>query len=298
MTSVSSQPIVSTLNRVQRAINQQITAFIPFSEGLERPLLEAMGYSALNAGKRLRPFLVWATSQLFGVPEEEAFYVGGALELIHCYSLVHDDLPCMDNAQLRRGQPSCHVQFGQSTALLAGSALFDLAIELLASEKAHADPLIRLEMIKLVTKASGVKGMIGGQMMDMVGSEQSLTLQQLIEMNRRKTGMLFEAACSMGGLLGNADEAQSMALQEFGQQFGILFQITDDILDRTGTSEQIGKDTHQDMHKSTFVTLLGIEECTKQVHKLAQAAKKTLDIFGGEAQQLTSLVEYIAHRSS
>jgi farnesyl diphosphate synthase len=284
------------IRKIGSDVTDVMTAHLPVAEGIERSLFEAMRYSALGGGKRIRPFLVWASSQLFHAPTKIAYEVGAALEFVHSYSLIHDDLPCMDNSNLRRGNPTCHRQFDEETALLAGDALYGLAFEVLASlEEIEASR--RCLLIQKLAKGSGGRGMVAGQMRDLLGEDRPYTLEELKILHNLKTGELIQFACESGAILGNASVAQAEALKTYGEKIGLLYQVTDDLLDACSDAKTIGKDTHQDSHKNTFVTVQGIEASRQYAIDLAKEAKEPLAIFNmPQIKVLEGLVDYIRER--
>ena len=218
---------------------------------------EAMRYAALGGGKRLRPFLLIQSAALFDVPEADAFDAACALECVHCYSLVHDDLPAMDDDAVRRGRPTLHVAFDEATAILAGDSLLTLAFEIISAPETHADPAIRAELLHLLAKASGWQGMALGQALDLSAEQRPFSPEETVAMQALKTGALFRFACEAGAILGGADPAP---LLRFAEKIGLAFQIADDILDVESTPEALGKATQKDkgMGKATFVDLLGM----------------------------------------
>ncbi len=275
-----------------------LDALIPPVQGPEAELLSAMRYAALGGGKRLRPYLVIETGRMFGVDERCLLRVAVALECLHCYSLVHDDLPAMDNDDLRRGRPTVHREYTEAIAILAGDALLTLAFEILADPQTHTDPHIRATLVSSLAKASGAKGMVGGQMMDMYSNILENDIAAVTRMQRLKTGGLFHFAVEAGGLMGHASPEAMNALFGFAHDFGLAFQITDDILDVTGTKEVTGKAVSKDDEsgKTTFVTLLGLENAKERVAILCKQAKSHLRMFGSNAQMLLELVDNIENR--
>ncbi len=227
-------------------IEAELERLLPPIEGAQARLHEAMRYATLGGGKRLRPFLVLAGAELFDVPPARAERAGTAIELIHGYSLVHDDLPAMDDALTRRGRPSCHRQFDEATAILAGDALQTLAFEVAAAEATHPDPAVRCELIRGLAVAAGAAGMCGGQMIDLEAEGSVLDLEQVLELQRLKTGALFRFACEGGAVLGQAAEGARVALRAYADALGLAFQIQDDLLDVTGDAAVTGKDLGRD----------------------------------------------------
>jgi farnesyl diphosphate synthase len=223
------------------------------------PLLEAMAASVKNGGKRLRPMLVLACANLFNVPLHQAARVGAAIELIHCYSLIHDDLPAMDNADMRRGQPTCWREFGEATAILAGDSLLPLAFEILTDEATHLSPAVRLSLIKALAISSGATGMAGGQMLDL-SPHLINSLETATTMQNLKTGCLIAFGCESGAILGQASDKERQKLRHLGFLLGLAYQIQDDLLDIEGNATNLGKPTGMDVDKRSLVVLLGIKE--------------------------------------
>lgn len=277
-----------------------LDALLPTVQGPEKQLFSAMRYSALGAGKMLRPFMVIEAGRLFDVDERCLLRVAAALECVHCYSLVHDDLPCMDDDDLRRGIPTVHIAYDEATAVLAGDALLTLAFEILSDEQTHHDANIRIRLVNALAQASGAKGMVGGQMMDMAAEELGDDIAAVTRMQRLKTGLLFQFAMEAGGILGRASNDAIHALVAFAHDFGLAFQITDDILDVVGTREIIGKAVNKDKShgKATFVSILGLENAKERAKFLCNQAKEHLKMFGSRAECLNDLVDYIITRKS
>jgi len=264
----------------------------------QEQLFEAMRYASLEGGKRLRPFLTLKSARLFEAPEKYALRVGTAIELIHCYSLIHDDLPAMDDDDFRRGRPSCHVAFDEATAILAGDALQALAFEILCDSETHPDANIRVELIKGLAMASGGLGMVGGQMIDLVSENSDVDLKTITKMQRLKTGALISFSCEAGAILGKASNEENEALLNYAQDIGLAFQITDDLLDVLGTKEVTGKSINKDgaAGKATFVSLLGVSEAQKRAQSLADKAIRRLDMFGDKAAHLKAIADFVVER--
>jgi farnesyl diphosphate synthase len=257
-------------------------------------LHEAMRYSVLGGGKRLRSFLVWESSQLFGVPPVQALKVAAAVELIQAYSLVHDDLPCMDNGDMRRGKPSCHKAFGEATATLVGDALIPLAFQVLSRLEASAE--VRLELIDKLSETIGSQGLVAGQMMDLGQEHPRRTLEDLLEQEYLKTGVFFGFSAEAGAILGNASVDERKALRSYGLLLGEGFQMMDDFLDGHGTLEILGKPCGQDGTKLTFLSLLGSDELYKRVESILHQAMETLSPFGEKASLLKDIVHFVLTR--
>ncbi len=270
-----------------------------FDEGDGDTVLRAMRYSALSGGKRLRPFLLVCSAGLFGVSREAALCAAAAVEFIHTYSLVHDDLPAMDNDNLRRGKPSCHVEFGEAAAILAGDALLTYAFQILADPKVHADAAVRCELIKALSQAAGYLGMVGGQMMDMQAENQQLTVDEIIRLQRLKTGELFAVSCEAGAILGKAPAMMRSVLRAYAHDMGLAFQITDDLLDAEGTRTKMGKEVKKDntAGKATLIGALGVERAREHAQILASQAISHLDVFDKKADLLRDLARFVVART-
>ncbi len=279
-------------------ITVALDTLIPRVQGPEARLMSAMRYAALGGGKRLRPFLVLETGRLFGVDERCLLRVAAALECIHTYSLIHDDLPCMDDDDLRRGRPTVHIAYDEATAVLAGDALLTIAFEILADPQTHADPNIRIALVGRLAEASGARGMVGGQMMDMIAEELGDDIAAVTRMQRLKTGMLITYAVEVGALMGRASDEAKHALSAYAHDLGLAFQITDDILDAEGNSEEVGKAVGKDADKgkATFVSLLGLDGAKQRVTLLADQARAHLSMFGARAHYLNQIIDTITHR--
>src|ERR1700729_865908 len=264
--AASVQTVDSVLERV-----------LPKPHGAQARVQEAMRYATFAGGKRIRPFLVLHSARLFGVDDAQALRVGAAIEALHTYSLVHDDLPCMDDDELRRGRPTTHIAFDEMTAVLAGDALLTIAFEILADAATHPDPQVRCALIARLAEASGHSGMIGGQIIDML-ADASFGVEDVIDLQRRKTGQLFEFSCEAGPILGQADDETRARLKAYAEDMGVVFQITDDLLDVTSTAEKTGKAVGKDadMGKQTLVTLLGLEGARAEAEKRARRAVEAL----------------------
>jgi farnesyl diphosphate synthase len=266
-------------------------------------LVEAMRYATLGGGKRFRPFLVVESASLFGVPRERSLMAGAALECIHCYSLVHDDLPAMDNDDLRRGRPTTHKKFDEATAILAGDSLLTLAFDIASRAETHPDPAIRVALVIALARASGLGGMAGGQMLDLAaegrfGDAARLGLADVEELQAMKTGALLRFGCLAGAILGEAKDAERYALDRFGAIIGEAFQIADDLLDVEGDPETVGKATGKDAgaHKATTVSILGVERAKQKLFGLIAEAETTLAPFGARAGILKAAARFVAER--
>ena len=281
-------------NVVEKFLNNILSP----KESHQEQLLGAMRYASLEGGKRLRPFLTLESAKLFKAPEKYALRVGTAIELIHCYSLIHDDLPAMDDDDLRRGRPSCHVAFDEATAILAGDALQVLAFEILCDPETHPDANIRVELIKGLAVASGGLGMVGGQMIDLVSENSDVDLKTITKMQTLKTGALISFSCEAGAILGKASNEEKEVLLKYAQDIGLAFQIADDLLDVLGTKEVTGKSTNKDgaAGKATFVSLLGVSEAQKRAQSLTGQAIRRLDMFGDKAAHLKAIADFVVKR--
>ncbi len=275
----ASPALQESMDRIADEVNRTISRLLPETDLAEARLYDAMRHGVLNGGKRLRPFLTVQSAKLFGVDEARARRVAAALEYMHCYSLIHDDLPAMDDADTRRGKPAVHKEFDEATAILAGDALQALAFEVLADPETHEDPRVRVELISALAKAAGGHGMCGGQMLDLLGETEEFDVGTISRMQRMKTGMLISFACEAGAILGKADAARRKALRNFAFDLGMAFQVTDDILDVEADPAETGKPANQDVAKSTFVTTLGKEQAKMRAEMLVQQAVRHLHVF-------------------
>jgi len=282
-----------------RANEQLEQAFSRLSSGKTQALNDAIRYSTLNGGKRFRAMLVYASGACFGAPLQSLDAPGLALELIHAYSLVHDDLPAMDDDALRRGRACCHVEFNEATAILAGDALQSLAFELLAQPNEFLKPSQQLEMIQQLAAASGVSGMAGGQSLDIIATGQTLNQADLQTVHEQKTGALIRAALRLGALAAPTIGRQELAqIDEYGRLIGLAFQVVDDILDQTQSSERLGKRSGADtaMDKNTYPALLGLEAAQHYADQLVQSAKQSLVKLGRDTDFLYQLAEFTRSR--
>ena len=266
--------------------------------GLESRVYDAMRYSALSPGKRLRPLLVVAGARLFGVARRCALQVAAAIEMVHAYSLIHDDLPAMDNSDLRRGRPTCHKQFDDATAVLAGDGLLTMAFELLADPDAHGDPTVRCELVAALAVAAGGAGMVGGQMIDLIAEKQVLDIGAITRLQRMKTGALIAFSCEAGAILAKAPAEPRQALRGYAHDLGLAFQIADDLLDVVGSAEETGKPVGADAAagKATFVSILGVERARAQAELLVDQAVAHLDLFGQRGELLRQVARFVVDR--
>ena len=265
-------------------------------------LIEAMRYSSLGGGKRLRPFLVVESAAVFGVARDAALLAGAALECIHCYSLIHDDLPSMDNSDLRRGRPTLHKAYDDATAILAGDALLTLAFDIITRDEIHTDPTVRLLLTRALARASGIGGMAGGQMLDLAGEGRFGDREpvDVARLQQMKTGALLRYGCIAGAILGQSSPREYQALDDYGRALGEAFQIADDLLDVEGDAAALGKPAGQDaaMGKTTFVTQLGLDGAKQRVSDLLATADSALAIFGARGDVLRAAARFVAERKS
>ena len=281
-------------------VESALDNLMPMVDGAESRLVEAMRYAALGGGKRLRAFLVMETAQLFSVSETCAARVAAAVEMLHAYSLVHDDLPAMDDDDLRRGKPSTHKAFDEATAILAGDALQTRAFEVLAEPDTHSDPEARCELVAALGSAVGAHGMAGGQMIDMVTQGQQPDAIGVTRLQALKTGRLIQYSCEAGAILGRAPHRQRHQIAAYGRDLGAAFQIADDLLDAEGTTEETGKTTGKDAAagKATMVAVLGPEMARAHADMLARQAAAHLEGFGDRAALLRELAAFVVQRRS
>jgi farnesyl diphosphate synthase len=288
----------AAIDDVAATVSKTMEHLLPQTDDAEGYLYDAMRFSSLGGGKRLRPFLVMQSAKLFNVDPTRAKRAAAALEFIHCYSLVHDDLPAMDDADTRRGKPSTHRKFDEATAILAGDALQALGFEILSDNQTHDDPRVRCQLISALAKAAGGHGMCGGQMLDLIGETEEFDMGTISRLQRLKTGMLMAFACEAGGILGKADESQRKALRGYAHDLGLAFQVTDDILDVEGDENDTGKPANQDeaAGKATFVSTLGKEQARMRAEMLIAQACRHLHVFGDRANMLKKFAHYVLER--
>ena len=294
--------LATALPQAAAEIEQTLDALLPAAEGAEARLYDAMRYAAMGGGKRMRGFLVMEGARQFGVSRASALRVAGAIELLHAYSLVHDDLPAMDDDDLRRGKPTVHKAFDEATAILAGDALQTQAFQVLADEDTHSDSAVRIELVRCLARAAGARGMCGGQMLDMLAEQAGAPLDEpaIGRLQLLKTGRLIEFSAEAGAILGKAPMSQRQALAAYGRDLGAAFQIADDLLDVTASAAETGKRTGKDAEagKATLVTLLGVDRARLQADRLAEQAIRHLDSFGERADLLRALAAYTVQRKS
>jgi farnesyl diphosphate synthase len=297
---VSGGSIQAALSARARSIEDMLDQLMLPVAGGEARLIEAMRYATLGGGKRLRGFLVTETASLFSVPAEGALRAAASVEMLHAYSLVHDDLPAMDDDDLRRGQPSTHVRFDEATAILAGDALQTLAFETIAESRTHSDAGVRIALVSALAQASGATGMVAGQMIDMEGEGRQLVLAEVERLHALKTGRLIRYSAEAGAILGRAEPAARARLAAYGRDLGAAFQVADDVLDATASAAELGKTAGKDQEagKSTFVALLGTEGARDAAQTLAADAVAHLAPFGPDADRLRALARYVVERRS
>ena len=308
--NTQDNPFVSHLDATAKDIDEllgRLLSAAPVEGELARPprLVEAMRYASLGGGKRFRPFLVVECAALFEVPRQHALMAGAALECVHCYSLVHDDLPAMDNDDLRRGQPTAHKAFDEATAILAGDGLLTFAFDILSRPQAHPDPAVRIELVNALARAAGLGGMVGGQMLDLAAEgrfagngPQRLGEDEVRTLQAMKTGALLHFACQAGGMLGAATRVQRRALDRYGSAVGQAFQIADDLLDLEGDPALVGKSTGKDAvaGKATMVGVLGGAGAKARLKQLVAEAEQALAPFGPSAAVLIEGARFVAER--
>jgi len=294
--------LTAEINAAATIVEKTLETILPAPE--HQPyaqLIDAMRYASFSGGKRLRPYLCLESSKLFGVDSARARRAAAAIELVHCYSLIHDDLPAMDNANLRRGKPTVHRQYDEATAILAGDALQALAFEIMAESKTHDDPFVRCELVAGLAKAAGMNGMCGGQMFDMLANHNpNLDAPAITRLQRMKTGAMIAFACEAGAILGKASQQARSSLSAYANDMGLAYQITDDVLDATGERTATGKDVKQDNAngKVTFVSIMGVDVARAQAARLSEQAVSHLSDFGAAADGLRATALALINRKS
>lgn len=288
----------TTMHGVAEAIDRQFDTLLAVPSDARARVYDAMRHSAIGGGKRMRPLLVKASADLFAVSDLSALRVGVAVECIHVYSLVHDDLPAMDNDDMRRGKPSAHKAFDEATAILSGDCLHDLAFTVLADEETHPDPFVRCELVKALALASGPSGMAGGQMMDLVGETEPFDLSTITRMQQLKTGALIHFCVEAGAILGRVPPESRTHLHGYARDVGLAFQIADDLMDVDGDPELAGKTLGKDeaAGKATFVSLMGVDRARDQARALIDQAKAHLRTYGREADLLRAIADFAIAR--
>ncbi|AKH41461.1 farnesyl diphosphate synthase [Altererythrobacter atlanticus] len=286
------------LQRIQREIDATFDAILEVPEDSRAPLVDAMRHAVIGGGKRVRPLLLVTVGEIYGCSRASAVRAGCALEAIHCYSLIHDDLPCMDDDDMRHGKPTVHKVFGEATAVLAGDALHALAFDLLSDPATSSDPFIRAELVHTLAIASGHKGMAGGQVMDMAAETTEFDLHSVTRLQQLKTGALLGAAVEMGAILGRVPNEGRAHLRNYARDIGLAFQIADDLLDHEGDEEKAGKALRKDAEqgKATFVSLMGPEKAREQARALSEQAVGHLCGHGSEADLLRALARFVVER--
>jgi farnesyl diphosphate synthase len=298
MTGPSSTLLSDAMEAIASDIDRQFDLLLAVPDDPRRRLYEAMRHATIGGGKRLRPLLVTAAGALFNVARLSSLRVGLAIECIHVYSLVHDDLPAMDNDDLRRGKPTVHKAFDEATAILAGDCLHDIAFEILVDPETHADPFVRCELLRALALASGPAGMAGGQMMDLEAERTSFDLHTVTRLQQLKTGALIGVSVEAGAILGHVPPEGRGALRGYARDLGLAFQIVDDLIDVEGDPARAGKQLQKDAAagKQTFVSLLGVDRARTQARMLVDQAKAHLAGHGPEADLLRAIADFVLGR--
>ncbi|QZD93700.1 polyprenyl synthetase family protein [Qipengyuania xiapuensis] len=292
------ETLAEAFARVQEDVDAAFDAYLPVPQDTRARLVEAMRYAVIGGGKRVRPLLVCSTARLFGVDRDAAVAAGCAVEAIHAYSLIHDDLPCMDDDDMRHGKPTLHKVYDDATAVLAGDCLHALAFDILTMPGTSSDPFVRAELVATLAKASGHEGMAGGQMMDIVSDEEEYDIRQVTRLQQLKTGALLAASVEMGAILGKVPPEGRTHLRAYARDIGLAFQIADDLLDVEGDEAKAGKALRKDegQGKQTFVTLMGRDKARAQAEMLVDQAGEHLSSYGSDAQALVELAHFIVKR--
>lgn len=292
------QDFASWMGTIQERVESALDRLLPPADLIPQSLHESMRYSVLGGGKRVRPLLAFAAGEAVHAEAGRIERVACAVECIHAYSLVHDDLPCMDDDDLRRGMPTTHRKFDEATAVLAGDALLTYAFEIVSDPRTHHDPLVRAELVHAMAREAGAHGMVGGQMIDLLAETEELDMGTVIRLQQMKTGALIRFAVEAGAIMGRAGEDQRQALQNYAHDLGLAFQIVDDLLDVEGTEAEVGKKVGKDgdAGKATFVSLLGVERARTQAQMLADQAGVHLDMFDERAELLRLLPHFVINR--
>ena len=294
------QRLKNKLAETRTLLDGEFDKKLTLPEGKEKRLVEAMRYSAIGGGKAFRAFLVLTVGEILGLKKENALQIATALEMVHTYSLIHDDLPAMDNDTLRRGKATNHIQFDEATAILAGDALLTNAFEVLSSSEMELEPQKCCQLVNFLAKMAGKSGMCGGQMLDLIGEKETLNLEEVTRLQTLKTGALLRFAVVAPAIAVGADEDTQKALEQYAACIGLMFQMTDDILDIEGDEKLMGKTLGKDKTetKSTFVTLLGLEATRQKARELGEKSKSALNIFGGKADLLLQASDFILERKN
>jgi len=297
-TEAESTLLRTEIARVSAEIDGFFDTLLAVPDDGRARLYSAMRHAAIGGGKRLRPLLVVATCALFNVDRDRAIRVGAAIEAIHVYSLIHDDMPCMDDDDLRRGRPTVHKAYDEATAVLAGDSLHALAFELLADPATHPDPYVQVELIAELGRASGPAGMAGGQMMDLVAETQALDLAMVTRLQQLKTGALIGFCLEAGAIMGRVQADGRTGLRGYARDIGLAFQIVDDLLDAEGDAGAVGKAVGKDAAagKATFVSLMGVARAREQARLLVDQAVQHLHAFGPEADLLRAIARFVLER--
>lgn len=293
--------LTAALAECAETVEKTMDLLLGQPDDVEAQLFEAMRYACFAGGKRLRPFLVMQSAKLFKVDRRCAARVAAAIEFVHTYSLIHDDLPAMDDADTRRGRPSVHKKFDEATAILAGDALQSLAFEVLVQPETHSDPSVRVDLVRELSRAAGGEGMCGGQMIDLLAERMDeMDIGAITRLQRLKTGELFAFSSVSGAILGKGSHRAYMALHNYAQEFGLAFQIADDLLDVEGDAAETGKPVGTDAErgKATFVSVLGVERARAQAHFLVDQAISALDVFDDSADPLRAAARFVVERTN
>lgn len=296
----SAAPVEDAFTGFAETMTATLESLLPQSDGPESKLFEAMRYSALGSGKFLRPYIVRTAALMFDVPEERYLRAGAAVEMVHTYSLIHDDLPAMDDDDMRRGQPSCHIAFDEATAILAGDSLLTLSFGVLAGIKTHPDPQVRSDLVLTLAARSGGAGMVGGQMIDLESEHTAVDAALIARLETMKTGALISYSSAAGAILGQAGAGAIKTLETFGFELGLAFQIADDLLDVEGDEDDVGKKVGKDAEagKATFVSALGVAGARDKARRVTDSALARLDMFGARADELRSVAEFVLARNN
>lgn len=294
------QQLKDKLAKARSLLDKSFNQKLALPEEKEKRLVEAMRYSAIGGGKAFRAFLVLTVGEMLGLKKESALEIATALEMVHTYSLIHDDLPAMDNDTMRRGKPTNHIQFDEATAILAGDALLTNAFEVLSSSETGLNAEVRCRLVNFLAQMAGKSGMCGGQMLDLIGEKENLDLEEIKRLQAKKTGALLKFSVVAPAIAVGADEDTKKALEKYADCIGLMFQMTDDILDIEGNEKLMGKTLGKDKteSKSTFVSLLGLEATRQKAYQLGEEAKKTLEIFGEKAELLCQASDFILQRKN
>jgi farnesyl diphosphate synthase len=298
MNEIAHIGLKPALERVAAEIDRHFDTLLAVPNDPRARLFEAMRHAAIGGGKRMRPLLVCAACELFHVDRAAALRVATAIEAIHVYSLVHDDLPCMDDDDMRRGRPTVHIQYDEATAVLAGDSLHALAFEMLADEATNPDPFVRIELVSELARASGPSGMAGGQAMDLAAETETFDLSTVTRLQQLKTGALIGFCLEAAAIMGHVQPEGRTRLRGYARDIGLAFQIADDLLDVEGDEAAVGKPLHKDVDagKATFVSLLGVERARRQAEMLVDQAIAHLSAFGPEANLLRAVARYVVER--